>query len=238
MKMRLAYPFFSGFIANSEAVKKHFVDVDGIIPDKISVIYNGINIEPVPQPYEYEPADGYVVGIVANCNRRVKRVEDFIKAAALLTKKIDDLKFVVVGDGSLRPQLESLCSTLGILNKVSFVGNVPNPIDYILRFNVGVITSETEGFCNAILEYMVCGVPVVATNTGGNPELVNDGENGFLVDVGDVYGMCEKIMCILQDSAKCRIMRNNNMIKVTTMYGIDRFSEAHENYYLGIAKHG
>ncbi len=199
LKMRLSYPFFAGFIANSQAVKRHFVETDGIAEEKIKVIYNGINLKSVSQLPCRDRESMPIVGIVANCNRRVKRVDDFIRAAALVHKQWPDVRFQVVGDGNLRPELETLCATLGIREYVEFVGNVPNPLDYIRQFTVGVITSETEGFCNAILEYMACGVPVVATNTGGNPELVEDEENGFLVDMGNVDLLCSRIIELLSD---------------------------------------
>ncbi len=231
LKMRLSYPFFTGFIANSQAVKRHFVETDGIAEEKIKVIYNGINLKSVSQLPCRDRESMPIVGIVANCNRPVKRVDDFIRAAALVHKQWPDVRFQVVGDGNLRPELETLCATLGIREYVEFVGNVPNPLDYIRQFTVGVITSETEGFCNAILEYMACGVPVVATNTGGNPELVEDKVNGYLFAVKDVNMLSEKIGLILDEKYDKELIYKINIDKVDMLYDVNIYIKNHGEIY-------
>jgi glycosyltransferase involved in cell wall biosynthesis len=210
-KMRMAYPFFSGFIANSQAVKDHFVKTDRLKPDRIEVIYNGFDFDVIPDDQPSRKADELpVVGIVANLNRPVKRVQDFINAAALVHREIPQARFVVVGDGHLRSEFEALADSLGLGCSIRFTGRIDNPLDIICTFDIGVITSETEGFCNAIVECMACGVPVVATNTGGNPELVEEGENGFLVPVGHAEMLSERIVALLADkSSRSRIGERN-----------------------------
>lgn len=227
-KMRSAYPFFDGFIANSQAVKEYFVREDRIRPDKITVIHNGIDVDKeVPTPAGHSP----LVGIVANCNRAVKRVQDFVYAAALVHRNRPGTRFMVVGDGPLRPELEELSRSLGLGEAIRFTGQIERPLYLIRDFMVGVITSETEGFCNAILEYMACGVPTVATATGGNPELVCDGEHGFLVPVGDVKQMAEKIELLLEDAALRARMRGANLARVARDFSISQMVAGHESYY-------
>jgi glycosyltransferase involved in cell wall biosynthesis len=230
-KMRLAYPFFSSFIANSEAVKRHFSKVDSIPSDKISVIYNGIDLERVPDPIEASPADSFVVGVVANCNREVKRIDDFIKAAAFIKKEEPGAQFVVVGDGRLRPDLEKLSVNLGINESVNFVGRVSNPLDFISRFHVGVICSESEGFCNAIIEYMACGVPVVATSVGGNTEIVKNDVNGYLSNFGDIESISSSVLLILRN----RLLRDRLSIEcrklINEKYSLDCMVSSYQNYY-------
>jgi glycosyltransferase involved in cell wall biosynthesis len=230
LKMRLAYPFFSGFIANSKAVKDHFVKIDGIHPDKIRVIYNGINLQAIPPLWDKKNKPA-IVGIVANCNRKVKRVDDFIHAAALICQDMPNTHFMVVGDGHLRQQLEDLSTTLGLGERIDFVGNVPNPLDYINRFTVGVITSETEGFCNAILEYMACGVPVVTTDAGGNPELVTNDENGYLVAVGDIESIAQKVINLLRNLNIASDFRIKNLDRVKASLTVDRMIDGTQSFY-------
>jgi len=231
-KMRIAYPFFSGFIANSRAVKEYFVQADHIRPDKIEVIYNGLELErEIPRPAEENTVRLPLVGIVANCNRPVKRVHDFIHAAARVRRNQKDARFIVVGDGPLRPELEELGRKLGLADVLTFTGQVATPLDFIRDFSVGVITSETEGFCNAILEYMACGVPVVATAAGGNPELVREGENGFLVPVGNVELMAERIEHLLRHNTLSEQMRRANLVRVAADFSLSRMIASHESYY-------
>ena len=228
--MRVAYPFFEGFIANSKAVKDYFARVDRIAPNRIEVIHNGINgIEANGAPTSAEGLP--LVGMVANCNRIVKRVQDFIQAAALVHRDYPETRFMVVGDGPLRPGFEKLSRSFGLEKAMKFTGQLANPLDLIHGFRVGVIPSESEGFCNAILEYMACGVPVVATAAGGNPELVRDGENGFLVPVGDVTHMAEKIRRLLREDLLREQMGEANRARVARHFSMKRMVAAHESFY-------
>jgi L-malate glycosyltransferase len=231
-KMRMAYPFFSGFIANSQAVKDHFVQVDGIRPGKFEVIYNGFDLESVhpkdPGEFGREPP---VVGIVANLNRPVKRVQDFIQAAAMVHRACPTARFVVVGDGHLRGLLEELGEALGLRECLTFTGRLENPLEVVRSFHVGVITSETEGFCNAIVEYMACGIPVVATAVGGNLELVADGENGFLVSPAAPQQLADKILLLINDSQRCRMMGGSNMEKIRRQFPDITMVAGHGRFY-------
>jgi glycosyltransferase involved in cell wall biosynthesis len=191
-KMRLAYPLFDGFIANSQAVKKHFCDMDEITPHRIEVVYNGIDLAAVAKNRaSSRNTENPVIGIVANLNRPVKRVQDFIEAAAIVHQRHPDMRFVVIGDGPLRKDLEELAKQLGLDEVLAFTGRVANPLEYVATFSIGVITSETEGLCNAILEYMACGVPTVATDAGGNSELLQDGITGFLYPVSQIEDLAD-----------------------------------------------
>jgi glycosyltransferase involved in cell wall biosynthesis len=231
-KMRIAYPFFSGFIANSHAVKDHFVQVDGIRPGKFEVIYNGIDLESVrprdPQEFGKEPP---VVGIVANLNRPVKRVQDFIQAAAMVHRACPTARFVVVGDGHLRGLLEELGEALGLRECLTFTGRLENPLEVVRSFHVGVISSETEGFCNAIVEYMACGIPVVATAVGGNLELVADGENGFLVPPESPQKLAKEIIQLVNDRRRCREIGEKNINKIQRHYSIATMVANQSEYY-------
>lgn len=235
LKMRLAYPFFDGFIANSRAVKEHFAQVDGISRAKIVVIYNGFDMSSLPCDLAHpKSADHPIVGIVANLNRTVKRVDDFIHAAALVHKKLPHVRFVVIGDGHLRDDLEDLTNYLGLKDNIQFAGRINNPLGVISTFNVGVITSETEGFCNAIIEYMACRVPVVATDGGGNRELVINQSNGFLVPVGDYRDIADKVLKLLVDENLASYLGGNGLETVKNSFTIDGMVTCYDNLYNSI----
>jgi L-malate glycosyltransferase len=234
IKMRLAYPAFSGFIANSQAVKEHFAEADGIDPTEISVIYNGVIERPACVKRARDRNSLPTIGIVANLNRPVKRVQDFVHAAVLVHRRHPDARFFVVGDGHLKEQLDRLSNALGLGAVLKFAGLVQDPLEYAGHFDVGVVTSETEGFCNAILEYMACGVPVVATAAGGNLEMVKEGENGFLVPVGNVEMMADRIDLLLKREDLRSKMGTCSLARVETEFSMPRMVAAHEKYYEGL----
>ena len=230
IKMRMAAPFFSGFVANSEAVKTAFSRSDWISPGRIEVIYNGIDLAGI-EPREHSVGGAPVVGIVANLNRPVKRVQDFIEAAARVKSAYPEARFMIIGDGHLRAELEQLCRERKIEDAVQFIGRVSDPGVYIREFDVGVITSETEGFCNAIIEYMAHGLPVIATDTGGNPELVTEGENGFLVPAGDPDRLADRIMRLLGDREAAAAIGQVNAAKIRAQFTLDTMIERQSAYY-------
>jgi len=230
-KMRLACSFFDGFIANSQAVKAHFVAQDKLTPEKIEVIYNGFDISSLPALQTYGSLPIEIVGIVANLNRPVKRVQDFIRAAALVYEKRPETSFLIVGGGHLQPDLETLATELGIGHCTKFTGMVSNPLDYTATFSVGVITSETEGLCNAIIEYMACGVPVVATRVGGNPELVEDNVNGYLYVSGNYNELAVAIIRLLESREERARIGLENRAKIADKFSIESMIRQTESYY-------
>lgn len=238
-KMRLAYKAYNGFIANSKAVKNHFVKIDQIHPAKIKVIYNGIDGTQFRKTEEdAEKAGNLLVGIVANLNRPVKRVQDFVKASAIVHRAVPEARFVIIGDGQLRPQLEDLGVSLGVDGVLDFMGHVQDPVKIIKRFTVGVITSETEGFCNAIIEYMASGVPVVASATGGNWELVTEPENGFLYPVGDIDSLAQRIIMLLDHKDICDKVGKSNRALACQKYSMQKMVLYHELFYYQLVHHG
>jgi glycosyltransferase involved in cell wall biosynthesis len=235
LKMRLCYPFFDGFIANSFAVQKYYVEYDKIPDEKIHVIYNGFR----NQKYKKlettifdNSKNQNIVGLVATLDRPVKRLQDFISVAPFVLSVLPNTKFVVIGDGYLKDELVRQSKKLGVEESIIFFGSVKNPQSHISLFDIGVITSESEGLSNSIIEYMAAGIPVVATKTGGNPEIINDGLNGYLVPVGNITEMANRIIEILRNPEAAMKMGSNNRNKIKNEFSIQKFIRNHENYYL------
>ena len=236
LKMRLSYPFFDGFIANSQAVREHFISADGLNPNKIAVVYNGSSFS---EDQNCSVGEGCpLVGIVSNFNRDVKRVDDFIRAAALVREQLPETTFMVVGGGNFsgghdyrQAALMELSQRLGLGDSIRFTGTVPDPIALIRSFSIGVITSATEGFCNAIIEYMAQGIPVVATATGGNSEQVIEGETGFLSPVGNTVQLAERIIHLLRNPQLRLRMGQAGYDRVCKEFSIERMVAEHERYY-------
>ncbi len=213
--LRLVAPFVDCYVANSHAVKQLVQQREWISGRKISVIYNGYdfsteNANPTVTTKIPGVPDGVpVVGIVANL-RPIKRIDTLVEAFALVGKQCSDAYLVIVGDKESKQavktlnELEALACRLGIRERVIFVGRVEDPMPYINRFNVAVLCSESEGFSNSIIEYMRAVRPVICTDTGGNPEVVKDGHNGFLVPVGDIGALADRLLRLFADSILAR----------------------------------
>jgi glycosyltransferase involved in cell wall biosynthesis len=177
---------------------------------RIRVIHNGLPSLP-PHPmgahdraqtlaaFALDPSHAHIVA-VGNL-RRVKRHDVFIRSAARVLRRYERVRFLVVGDGVLRDELSALAKAEGVSHAVVFLGRQAEVLRLLLACDVGVLCSDSESQSNAIIEYLAAGLPVVCTNVGGNPELVTDGANGFLVPAGDCDAVAERILELLTDRA-------------------------------------
>lgn len=229
--------FVDRVITNSQAVKKSVQDNEGYPDSKVTVIYNGYNrarnlINPGSAVKENLGinSDSPIVGIVANL-RPIKRIDDLIKAFAIVVKKYTNAWLVIVGAGEQRDMLHNLAVSLGIIDRVIFTGQIANVVPIIQEFTVGVLCSESEGFSNSILEYMNLGKPTVCTDVGGNPEIVQDGINGFLVSIGDVNGLADRICRLLADPQLQKRQGNNALDLVRKKYDVGTMANAHMDLY-------
>jgi len=132
--------------------------------------------------------------------RPVKRPVDCVEILARVLKQGIRTRLVMAGDGSERTNAEHRAHCLGVHDKCSFVGKQPRIVDYLSASDVLLLPSEQESFGLAALEAMACEVPVVASRVGGVPEVVTDGETGFLSAVGDVEKMADDAGRLLADS--------------------------------------
>jgi N-acetyl-alpha-D-glucosaminyl L-malate synthase BshA len=132
--------------------------------------------------------------------RPLKRVEDVVRIFAEVSKRVPDAELLLIGDGPTRPAVEALGKGLN----VRFAGEQADVLPLLQRSSVFLFPSETESFGLAALEALSCGVPVVASTTGGLPELIDDGSNGFLRAVGDVPAMADCAARLLSDETLWR----------------------------------
>ncbi len=132
--------------------------------------------------------------------RPVKRVKDVVRVFAGVRRQVP-ATLVLVGDGPDRDAAEQEADRLGLRHEVRFLGKVDNVADILRGGDLFLLPSQTESFGLAALEAMACAVPVLASAVGGLPEVVVDGETGFLTPVGDVDGMIERALRVLRDDA-------------------------------------
>lgn len=194
---RVVSPFADRFVAVSGNLRDWLVDTVGLSAEKVAQIYNGVDATHfVPAPRSPRIETDLVVGTIG----RMETVKDPGNLAeafiGLLTGRPalnGKVRLVMVGDGSLLPEVQSRLQAAGLSESVEFCGKVEDVREQLQRFDLFVLPSRNEGISNTILEAMACGLPVVATDVGGNPELVVDGETGVLVPAGDPVALAGAI---------------------------------------------
>ncbi len=161
--------------------------------------------------------------------RPLKRITDVIRVFERVQREIPAV-LIMIGDGVERSNAQHLVRELGISSKVFFVGMVGMVESYLSVCDLMLLLSETESFGLAALEAMACEVPVVATDVGGLPELVSPGCNGHLYPLGDIDGMAQGALEILDDSNLKRFMKNARRCAVKS-FSIDKIVPRYEDYY-------
>jgi len=197
-----------GLTAVSEYLREETVRDFDVPRDRIEVIPNFIDIDawrPGKEPCHRSslaPGGEKIVMHISNF-RPVKRVEDVVEIFARIVEKVD-ARLVLVGDGPERPRALDRAEELGVRPRVLFLGKHASVDELLTCADLFLLPSENESFGLAALEAMACGAPVVASNTGGLPEVVTHGETGYLFPPGDVANMAAGGIEILTDPARAR----------------------------------
>lgn len=172
--------------------------------DEIEVIPNFIcpqhyqKIEDSPLKKELAPGGEKLLIHVSNF-RAVKRPADCVEIFAKVLQKGVAVRLVMVGDGPEYSAVHHRARTLGVLEKTAFVGKQAKIADYLGVADIALLPSELESFGLAALEAQACELPVVASRVGGIPEVINDGETGFMADVGDTQKMADDVLKLLEN---------------------------------------
>lgn len=196
-------------ICVSRAVREVVTEREQLAPERTTVIHNGVE---EPPEVDAEAVSGIrtelgiplrapVVGMVANLNRAVKGIERFLDSVPRILDAVPDARFVVVGEGSRAKGLERRAAEVGGAESVHFVGYREDVDAFYALMDVSVLTSSTEGLSITLLESLSHGVPPVVTRVGGNPEVVEDGNSGFLVPLDDQEALASRIALLLRDEA-------------------------------------
>lgn len=226
-------------LVNSHAIKENVVRREFVRSDRIDVIYNGIDLNRIKQitAASLSAQNGcfqpdFIIGTVANYNRPVKRVDLLIRSAEVILQKYPYVKFAIVGGGVLEDELKALADSLGVRRSIIFTGKQDNAVQYIKAFQIGVLTSDSEGFSNVLMEYMGAGIPVVATDIGGNPELVRHGVDGILVPRGNQHAIADACCYLINNEALREKMGNNGLQRIVENFSWERRVVEIQHYYL------
>jgi len=228
-------------LCNTEAAVNVLSRQFGLDSAHYRVKYNGLDLDQFDRRAqgEHAPTDphsivgepkGPVVCTVANL-RPVKCLDVLIKAFWCVVAEIPTAHLWSVGDGPLREDLESLTKHLGISSRVQFLGS-RSEVPELLRYaTLGVLSSDSEGLSNAIIEYMAARLPVVATKVGGNPELVIHGRTGLLVAPHDSSGLAEAILYLLRNPDLARRFGEEGRCRVEEHFTAERMARETEAIY-------
>ncbi len=202
---------------------------------KFDVIYELIKLNPIKHDVRRE--DFFTIGMVAPLKKQ-KRPEDFLSFAKALIRKRKDVKFILVGDGELRPKLEIMAMRLKIIDKIEFKGWREDAYSIMSSFDICVLTSIFEGQPHVIIEAMSLSIPIIATSVEGVKELVSEGGSGFLVEPfnpDDIALLANKLLNdkVLRESLGAK---GRNYFETNEKFNYIKNINKIENIYKGIIR--
>ncbi len=220
--------------AVSQFLKEETVHIFKIAKD-IQVIYNFIDPEEyrrrnIPElKMRYAGPGEKILTHISNF-RPVKRLKDVVDVFARVNSVIPS-RLLMIGDGPEGPAVHQYIESIGLTERVYFLGKQERVVELLSISDLFLLPSEKESFGLAALEAMACGTPVIASTAGGLPEVVRDGETGYLLPVGSVQEMADKAVAVLKDSRKWQQMSENGKLHSAQNFHIDRVISKYEKLY-------
>ena len=201
---------------------------DGVPPDRTVTVHEGIDVELVraaPAVNVHEvcflphraPLVGNVAALVPHKGQR-----HLVEAAHLVVRELPDARFVILGEGELREQLERQVRDYHLEKHVVLPGFRTDVLGCIKGFDLFAMSSVTEGLGTSLLDAMACSRAIVATRAGGIPEIVDDGRTGVLVEPRDHAAMAREIVRLLRDDDLRRRMGEAGLARVSERFTVER----------------
>ena len=238
--LRFLKKWTSYYLCNSMAAKKMIIKIENVDPSKTHVIYNGIDFRKFDSInnevrqnqrniWGFNNTD-IIIGAITNL-RAVKNIDLIIETASVLIREFHDLKFVVVGEGDLRRELQNKITQLNLTKIFFLVGRIDNIVAPLSAFDIAVMPSLSESFSNSLIEYMAVKLPIISSDSGGNIEAIEHNKTGLLFSLEDKNGLFENIRMLLIDKTLSRQLAENAYNTAIKNYDISTMIMNHENYY-------
>jgi glycosyltransferase involved in cell wall biosynthesis len=218
------------FVAISDAVRDRLV-ADGIPRQRTTVVHEGVDVErivhlPTANVHAafYLPTHAPIVGNIGALVLQ-KGQHHLIDAAAIVVRAVPDSRFVICGEGELRPALEEQIKRKHLERHVFLTGFRPDVLELLKGFDLFALSSLQEGLCTSLVDAMAASKAAVATRVGGVPEVVADGETGFLVPPRDHEALADRIIALLRDDALRARMGEAALKRARKLFTVDHMVE-------------
>src|SRR5580698_4842751 len=224
-------------LANANPIREQLIQEGHLRPEKVRVVHNGVEVE----KFNRTSCDSHIVFanagggkrvvLVGNMTSEVKGHRVLINAAAIIVRELQDVRFGLVGDGAYRKQFEAQVGELGLERHFLFLGRREDVPEILTACDIAVLPSKTEGLPNALLEYLAAGLPTVASNVGGNAEIVKDGVTGLQVPPDNAELLATAVLRFLHDPDLARRLGQSGTEYVRQTFSFERLVEQTEVLY-------
>jgi L-malate glycosyltransferase len=225
-------------IAVSEAAKRILVEKSGLEGERITTIYNTVELETQDRPVDPRllelKSNGYFIAAQVSRVIGYKGVYDFVEIAKRTIKLRDNIRFVLIGDGPEAERLREYIHREGLEEYVHMLGSKDNVIEHLKYIDLLLLCSYIEGLPLTPIEAFSQRIPVVATNIDGTNEEVTEGYNGYLVKTKDVQAFADKVIEIYEDREALEKLKANAYETYLSKFNAETYVKKHEDIYLSL----
>jgi glycosyltransferase involved in cell wall biosynthesis len=229
--LRITDQMVDGIVVNSRALRRELIEQDQVPPGRIHLCPNGIRTDLFYPPAECA-AGGLTIGTLCVL-RPEKSLGTLLEACARLRPAFPEARLVVVGSGPMLPELEALAARLGVAAKCHFEPATSQVAERLRGFDIFVLPSLSEALSNSLMEAMACGCCAVASDVGGNPELVRHGETGLLFRPADAADLAANLGLVLRDRELRRKLAESGARFIRESFSVETAVRRMESVYLG-----
>lgn len=229
--LRVTDRFVNGIVVNCEAIRCHLIEDEGVSAERIRLCYNGVDTETFS---EDNRRIGAPLAIGTICALRPEKGVDLLLESFAKMKSGEAMKLVVVGSGPARAGLETLSGEIGIRERVHFEPETNQVASWVRSMDIFVLPSRSEALSNALMEAMASGCACIASNVGGNPELIRHEETGLLFESGDSAELARAMEWLSEDEemrtrlARAGAKRMREEFSIST--AASRMAEIYESF--------
>jgi glycosyltransferase involved in cell wall biosynthesis len=216
-------------VAMTKAIRDNFLKA-GVPETRLINIPNGIAVKPLPAKNSTWSNNVVFVGNLTQ--QPAKGIDILLFAWKQVVKNVPDAHLTVIGDGDIEAYT-TFTTENGITN-VSFAGKQTNITDHLLKSDIFVLPSRREGMSNALMEAMMCGLPVVATNVSGSQDLIDNNVSGLLVPIGNIDALSEALLEMLKHPERAKQMGENGYKSIVSKCDIKRVARQYTELYIKI----
>ncbi len=242
---RLSSPCVDLWISNSKAGRDIAIKRERFDASKIKVIHNGINLDrykqmPKDEITKFKEFYGigkneFVIGEVANL-REMKGHVDIIDAIPSIVQEYNNVKFFFAGEDLSNGYIQRYAKDKGLDKYIVFAGYCDNIPEILSIFDIFILPSLWEGLPTSIIEAMAMGLPIIASNVGGIPELIDDGVNGILIEPQSTQQIASSILYLLKNRDVAKEMGERNVIRARQSHDISIKAREYEATYIDLVK--
>ena len=245
---RLLHSQFDLVLTVSEEVRRFSIERDGLSPNRVSTLYNGLELEKISSTNGFGSIRS-ALGIEAEAPlvitvghiRRVKGIDILVETADMVRRQFPKAVFAVVGgnnDPKHFQELETRVANLGLGSNVRFLGRTESVFTLLKAGDVFFLPSRSEGFSNALIEAMACNLPCVATRVGGNAEAIVEGQSGYLIESEDAVAAADRIVRLLRNPEAAKGMGTAGRKVVETKFTAEAMIRTLVSHYERLLANG